>query len=244
MNPGVFSKNKKSKCDICKLTAGYWAYSADNRTKSFPGQRTGENEKRNPWRGSRQRPAATERRTCLLLLCTHQGFPDGSDDKESTCSAGALGSIPGLGRSPGERNGNPLQYSCLENPMDRGAWRATVHGVAKSRTRLSDSHTHTCICTQLWLWDLSSSDGVEICPHPRARVLNCDSMDCSPPGFSIHGILQARILEWVACCPLGDLPNPGIEPSILCLLHWQVGSSPLVPPGKPHPHPKHMNACP
>ena len=76
MNPGVFSKNKKSKCDICKLTTGYWAYSADNRIKSFPGQRTGENEKRNPWRGSRQRPAATERRTCLLL-CTHQGFPDG-----------------------------------------------------------------------------------------------------------------------------------------------------------------------
>ena len=46
--------------------------------------------------------------------------------------------IPGLGRSPGEGNGNPLQYSCLENPMDRGAWRATVHGVAKSRTRLND----------------------------------------------------------------------------------------------------------
>ena len=49
-----------------------------------------------------------------------------------------LGSIPGPGRSPGEVNGNPLQYFCLENPMDRGAWQATVHGVAKSRTRLSD----------------------------------------------------------------------------------------------------------
>ena len=45
-----------------------------------------------------------------------------------------VGSIPGLGRSPGEGNGNPLQYSCLENPMDRGAWRAGIHGVAKSRT--------------------------------------------------------------------------------------------------------------
>ena len=54
------------------------------------------------------------------------------------CNAGDLGLIPGLGRSPGEGNGNPLQYSCLENPVDRGAWRATVHGVAKSRTRLSD----------------------------------------------------------------------------------------------------------
>ena len=49
-----------------------------------------------------------------------------------------LGLIPGLGRSPGERNGNPLQCSCLENPMDRGAWRATIHGVAKSGTKLSD----------------------------------------------------------------------------------------------------------
>ena len=56
----------------------------------------------------------------------------------SACNAGDLGSIPGLGKSPGERNGNPLQYSCLENPMDREAWQATVHGVAKSQTRLSD----------------------------------------------------------------------------------------------------------
>ena len=58
--------------------------------------------------------------------------------KASACNAGDLGSIPGSGRSPGEGNGNPLQYSCLENPMDGGAWRATVHGVAKSETRLRD----------------------------------------------------------------------------------------------------------
>ena len=56
----------------------------------------------------------------------------------SACNAGDLGSIPGLGRSPGDGNGDPLQYSCLENPMDGGAWQATVHGVAKSWTRLSD----------------------------------------------------------------------------------------------------------
>ena len=66
------------------------------------------------------------------------GFPCSSDGKESAYSAGYLGSIPGSGRSPGEGNGNPLQYSCLENPMDQGARWATVHGVAKSRTRLSD----------------------------------------------------------------------------------------------------------
>ena len=62
----------------------------------------------------------------------------GSEVKASACKAGDLGSTPGLGRSPGEGNDNPLPYSCLKNPMDRGAWWATVHGVAKSRTRLSE----------------------------------------------------------------------------------------------------------
>ena len=62
------------------------------------------------------------------------GFPGGSNGKESTCSVRDLGSIPGLGRSPGGGHGNPLQYSCLENPTDRAAWQATVNGVAKSRT--------------------------------------------------------------------------------------------------------------
>ena len=66
------------------------------------------------------------------------GFPGGSEVKASASNAGDPGSIPGSGRSPGEGNGNPLQYSCLENPMDRGAWQATVHGVAKSQTRLRD----------------------------------------------------------------------------------------------------------
>ena len=58
--------------------------------------------------------------------------------KESSCNAGDTGLILGLGRSPGEGRGNPLQYSCLENPMDRGACRSTVHGVMKSRTQLND----------------------------------------------------------------------------------------------------------
>ena len=60
------------------------------------------------------------------------GFPRDSDGKESACSAGDLGSLPGLGRSPGEGNGCPLQYFGFENSMDRGAWQARVHGVAKS----------------------------------------------------------------------------------------------------------------
>ena len=62
------------------------------------------------------------------------GFSGGSDGEESVCDAAAAGLVPGLGRSPGEGNGYPLQYSFLENPMDRGAWQATLHGVAKSRT--------------------------------------------------------------------------------------------------------------
>ena len=66
------------------------------------------------------------------------GFPGGSASKESASNAGDVGSSPGLGRSPGDGNGNPLQYSCLENSMDRRAWQASVHGVTKSQTRLSD----------------------------------------------------------------------------------------------------------
>ena len=66
------------------------------------------------------------------------GFPGSSAGEESAYEEADLGSIPGSGRSPGEGNGNPLQYSCLENCMDRGAWQATAHGVAKSWTRLSD----------------------------------------------------------------------------------------------------------
>ena len=80
---------------------------------------------------------------CLKLVLIYWlpnpwlGFPGGSAGKESGCNAGDLGSIPGLGRSPGEGNGYPLQYSCLENSMDRGAWQATIYGVAKSQTWLS-----------------------------------------------------------------------------------------------------------
>ena len=86
--------------------------------------------------------------------------------------------VPGSGRSPEERNGNPLQYSCLGNPMDRGAWKATVHGVAKSQTQL-------------------------------------DPIDCSPPGSSVQGISQARMLEWVAISFSKDLPDPGIKQCLL-----------------------------
>ena len=74
------------------------------------------------------------------------GFPDGSVGKESTSDTGDLGSRPGLGRSPGGGHGNTLQYSCLENLMDRGAWRVTVHGVARVRHDLATKPPHVCVC--------------------------------------------------------------------------------------------------
>ena len=69
---------------------------------------------------------------------SNMGFPHSSVGKDSACNSGDWGSILGLGRSPGEGNGNPLQHSCPENPMERGAWQATVLKVTKSQTRLSD----------------------------------------------------------------------------------------------------------
>ena len=86
--------------------------------------------------------------TLSLIIYIHASFPGGSNGKESAHNAGDLGSIPGSGRSPGEGNGSPLQYSCLGNPTDKGAWRATVHEVTKSRTRLRDYH-HVYLCVDV-----------------------------------------------------------------------------------------------
>ena len=101
------------------------------------------------------------------------GFPSGSDGKVSVCNAGDPGLIPGLGRSPGEGNGNPLQYSCLENSMNGGAWWAKFHGVAKSWTRLSD-----------FPFPYGLFEG----KHRGKLLCFKNHMDCSPPGFSIQGI--------------------------------------------------------
>ena len=88
----------------------------------------------------------------LQLYCFYSqlGFSGGSGDKESACNAGDQGSVPGSGRSLGEGNGNPFQYSCLENSKDRGAWRATFHEVTKSRTWLNDWHFHFYFQTPLF----------------------------------------------------------------------------------------------
>ena len=87
------------------------------------------------------------------------GFPGGSNGEESACNVRDLGSIPGLGRSPGEGNGNPLQYSCLENLVDRGAWWATVHGVAKTDTTewlTLSLYTEHLLCFWIFSWSKES----------------------------------------------------------------------------------------
>ena len=118
--------------------------------------------------------------------------------KESACIAGNMSSIPGLGRSLGEGNGNRLQCSCLENPIDRGAWQSTVHWVAKSWTAAA----------------AAAAKSLQSCPTL------CNPMDCSLPGFSVYGILWARTLEWVAIHDwankqpwISSLAESGFEPN-------------------------------
>ena len=114
--------------------------------------------------------------------------------------------IPGLGRSPGGRNGNPLQYSWLENPMDRGAWQAMVHRVTKSWTQLSNSEATTTVgflCAE--------------CPQLLCHVPLCDPMDCSLPGSSVHRILQARIPEGVAMPSFRGSSQPRDRTRVSCV---------------------------
>ena len=135
----------------------------------------------------------------FLKPFTYLGFPGGSNDKESACSAGDLGSISGSARSPGEGNGNPLQYSCLENPMDRGAWWASVPGAAKSQTRLKRL---TCTCSETCAASLA----------PRACSARSPGSHCS--GRSGCGAGLAALGLW-------SRPRPGLN---LRPLPWQADS--------------------
>ena len=111
----------------------------------------------------------------LIFSRPSLGFPHSSVGKESAHNAGDWGSIPGLGRSPGEGNGNPLQYSCLENPADRGAWRATVHGVARVghdlATKPPDPLDYMVNCMQAEQWRISLRWVILLCAQ------NIDNVD-------------------------------------------------------------------
>ena len=107
-----------------------------------------------PCYGRMDSPASTYSKVHIEFLVrpsTPWGFPHSSVGKESACSAGDTGSIPGSGRSPGEGNGKPLQYSCLENPMDRGAWQATVYGVSGVRHNLATKRPTTTLPRTVFL---------------------------------------------------------------------------------------------
>ena len=125
---------------------------------------------------------------------------------ESACKAGDSGSIAGLGRSPREGNGNPLQYSCLENPRHRGVWWATYTPCGREEFDTTEcvcayTHTHTHPkCTSILVTkyiflighNITAAKSLQSCPTL------CDPIDGSPPGSPVLGILQARTLEWVA----------------------------------------------
>ena len=122
----------------------------------------------------------SQRRSSIQSAKTRPGADCGSDGKASVYNAGDLGLIPGLGRFPGEGNGNPLQYSCLENPLDRGAWCPWGHKESDTTERL---HFH---------FSAATAKSLQSCPTL------CDPIDGSPSGPAVPGILQARTLEWVA----------------------------------------------
>ena len=144
------------------------------------------------------------------------GFPCGAGGKEPACQGRRrrdVGSIPGVERSPGGGHGNPHQYPCLENPMDRRAWRATVPRVAESTKRLGTRHIVDLECcvsvgrVAQWFTYTCAYIGYFSDPFPlcagggliaKSCPTLCDLINCSPPGSSVHGILQVRILEWVA----------------------------------------------
>ena len=130
---------------------------------------------------------------CIYTLIK---LPWWHSSKESACNAGAAGdrsSIPGLGRSPGGGHGNPVQYSCLQNPMDRGAWQATVHGVTKSRTWLKQLSIHASTC-----WQSS-----KFCLQPGPHTITLDPYVQQPIGH----------LHWMTHRDLKfNVPKPLLPP--------------------------------
>ena len=162
------------------------------------------------------------------------GLPRWLSGKESACSAGDVGSIPGLRRSPGGRNGNPLQYSCLENPMDRGAWWATVRGVMKNQMWLSDWTTTNIQELSLKHFHFTSQMGWTILWAHRLRVLALPEQCVSwgvPAGSGWH---QPDECSDPVFCPF-LLPVRGLSPSRPFLLSF-VSSSHQASHSLPEPY--------
>ena len=150
-----------------------------------------------------------------------RGFPHSSVGKESACNAGDPGSIPGSGRSPGEGNGNPLQYSCLENPMDRGAWQATAHGVTRVGHNLTTKPPPPLVRTTRRLQGFCSVGKMCVLSWVSQSVSSiiqscqtlCDPTDCSRSGFPIcHQLLELAQthVHWIsdAIQPSHPLSSP------------------------------------
>ena len=131
------------------------------------------------------------------------GFPWWLSGKEFTCQCRDVCSSPGSGRFPGEGNGNPLQYSCLENPMDGGAWWATVHGVAKSRTRLSDF-------TSLELVNLAFKECLGLCRRCEVS-LSRSKGPRTRPGPAVKAFDSGKAQP---SSPGGGWPGPDLEPDV------------------------------
>ena len=162
---------------------------------------------------------------CLHLLSKHLFRRSyWLSGKESACQCRRHRLIPGWERSPGEGNGKLFQYSCLGNPMDTGAWRATIHRVAKSQT--------DWVTKQQMKINLINQNYGMCAKLLQLYLTLWDPMDCSLPGSPVHGILQARILEWAAISSSRGSSYPGIEPTFLMSPPWQAGSLPLAPPRK------------
>ena len=138
-----------------------------------------------------------------MNICTYVGLPRCLSGKEVTSNAGAIGLIPASGRFPGGRHGYSLQYSCLDNPIDRGAWQATVHRVAKSQTQLKRLSTHARMHVRMYI-----DRHICTCMHAQSCQTLCNPMDHRPPGSSVHELSQARIMEWVAISYSGGPSRP------------------------------------
>ena len=146
--------------------------------------------------------------------CLYKGFPGGSDQKESACNAGDLGLIPGLGRSPRGGHGNPLQYSCLENPREQTNLEGYVHEVAKGRTRLSDSAQHRVHNFSVSISSVQSLSRLQLFVTPwitaHQASLSITNTQSSLKLMSIESVVLSSYL--FLCRPL--LLLPPIPPSI------------------------------